>query len=41
MRHPNEQAGDDADANPMARRDTVNLVLYRAGVRVDIDAGRI
>ena len=41
LRHPDEVAGDHADRQAMAGGDAVDLVLDRAGVGVDIDAGGV
>ena len=38
---PDEIAGDHADGHAMAEGDAVDLVLDRAGVGVDIDAGGV
>ena len=41
LRHPDELPGDHADRQAMAGGDAVDLVLDRAGVGVDIDAGGV
>ena len=41
LRHPDEIPCDHADRQPMAGSDAVDLVLDRAGVGVDIDAGGV
>src|SRR5258708_37533103 len=41
LRHPDEIAGHDADRQAMPERDAIDLVLDRAGVGVDIDAGGV
>ena len=41
LRHPDEIARDHADRQPMPGGDAVDLVLDRAGIGVDIDAGGV
>src|SRR5262249_55440818 len=39
LRYPDEAACNHADGYAKPERDAINLVLYRAGIGVDIDAG--
>jgi hypothetical protein len=41
LRHANEIAGNHADGEAMAGGDAIDLVLDRAGIGVDIDAGGV
>ena len=41
LRHADEIARDHADRQAVPDRDAINLVLHRAGVGVDIDAGGV